>query len=86
MNNVIEETFDKLINNEYFNITVIELIRMVYNSKDVDEMEGNMKFYAQIIECVHNNDLKSVSIEEKEQFLIFHKSLMDIYNELNHKN
>lgn len=76
----IDLAFNKFI--EYrtqFNLTVIELIEMVNNASDADEMMGQMRFYAQIVECIQEGDLKSVSYEERKQFLIFHKSLLDLY-------
>lgn len=44
-------------------------------------LEGEMGFYARIVEAILNED-KSLSYDEKEQFLILHKSLIEVYNKL----
>ncbi len=82
MDKVLKENIDKSINRllekkTEFQITSIALIKMMH---DYGELDGEMGFYARIVEAILNED-KSLSYDEKEQFLILHKSLIEVYNE-----
>lgn len=83
MNNLIKENIDKSINRliekrTEFQMTSIALIEMLNGD---DECKGEMDFYWRICEAILNED-KSLSYDEKEQFLILHKSLIEVYNNL----
>ena len=82
MDKVLKGNIDKSINRllekkAEFQITSIALIKMMH---DDGKLEGEMGFYARIVEAILNED-KSLSYDEKEQFLILHKSLIEVYNE-----
>lgn len=82
MDKTLKENIDKSINRllekkTEFQITSIALIKMMH---DDGELEGEMGFYARIVEAILKED-KSLSYDEKEQFLILHKSLIEVYNE-----
>ena len=82
MDKILKENIDKSINRllekkAEFQITSIALIKMMH---DDGELEGETGFYARIVESILNED-KSLSYAEKEQFLILHKSLIEVYNE-----
>jgi hypothetical protein len=74
----IDLAIDKLIQNRTdFQITSVALIKMMH---DDGELQGELDFYWRICEAVLEDD-KSLSYDEKEQFLILHKSLVEVYNE-----
>jgi len=73
----IDEACMKLVENRVkTQLTSIELIRMMQSD---EECKQYRKFYATILEAILNED--EVSYPEKEQFLILHKSLLEVYRE-----
>ena len=73
----IDEACKKLVENRVkVQLTSIELIRMLQSD---DECRHYEKFYATILEAILNEE--EVGYPEKEQFLILHKSLIQVYNE-----
>ena len=83
MNNLTKENIDISINmliekRIEFQIVSIALIGMLNGD---DECKGEMEFYWRICEAILNDD-NSLSYDEKEQFLILHKSLIEVYNNL----
>ena len=83
MYNLTKENINNSINRliekrTAFQMTSISLIEMLH---DEEECKGEMDFYWRICEAILNED-KSLSYDEKEQFLILHKSLIEVYNNL----
>lgn len=75
----IDEACEKLVNNRTkTQLTSIELIKMLRSDEECKQYE---KFYATILEAILNEE--DVSYPEKEEFLILHKSLLDVYKEVN---
>ncbi len=73
----IDEACEKLIKNRVkTQLTSIELIRMMQSDEECKQYE---KFYATILEAILNEE--EVGYPEKEEFLILHKSLVDVYKE-----
>ena len=73
----IDEACDNLVNNRVkTQLTSIELIKMLRSDEDCKEYET---FYATILEAILNGE--RVDYPEKEEFLILHKSLLQVYNE-----
>ena len=78
---VIDEACAKLVNNRAkTQLTSIELIKMMRTDETCTEYQ---KFYASTLEAILNEE--NVSYEEKEQFLILHTSLIEVYKEINNK-
>lgn len=74
----IDEACKKLVNNRLkVQLTSIELIRMLKSDEECRQYET---FYATILEAILNEE--EVSYPEKEQFLILHKSLLEVYKEV----
>jgi len=73
----IDEACRKLVENRLkTQLTSIELIKMMQSDKECRQYE---KFYATILEAILNEE--EVGYPEKEQFLILHKSLVEVYKE-----
>lgn len=78
---VIDEACVKLVDNRVnVQLTSIELIKMMRTDETCNKYQ---KFYASILEAILNEE--NVSYEEKEQFLILHTSLIEVYKEINNK-
>lgn len=78
MNENIEKQINRLLEKRTeFQLTSINLIKMMVDSGDC---EGELQFYVRISEAILNEDI-SLSFDEKEQFLILHKVLIDIYKQ-----
>ncbi len=76
----VEYAFQQFSENRMqFQLTVIALIEMLMDAEDSKEMEGEMKWYAQIAECINEGTLDSVTYEEKKLFVAMHDSLIGIY-------
>lgn len=77
----IQNSIDSLKVHEItFKATFIEMIRFMVSSGDCEEYLG---FYTKIGNALQAEE--NVSNEEKKQFLIIHKSIIDIYNRINKK-
>lgn len=73
----IDEACEKLVENRVkTQLTSIELIRMLKSDEECRKYET---FYATILEAILNEE--KVGYPEKEQFLILHKSLLEVYRE-----
>lgn len=73
----IDEACIKLVENRAkTQLTSIELIRMLRSDEECKQYET---FYATILEAILNEE--EVGYPEKEQFLILHKSLLEVYKE-----
>ena len=73
----IDEACMKLVENRTkTQLTSIELIRMLRSDEECKQYE---RFYATILEAILNEE--EVGYPEKEQFLILHKSLIEVYKE-----
>ena len=71
----IDEACMKLVENRLkVQLTSIELIIMLKSDEECRQYET---FYATILEAILNEE--EVSYPEKEQFLILHKSLLEVY-------
>ena len=71
----IDESIQKLIDNRTkTQLTSIILIDML---KDDDECKHMAGWYAEILQAILDGD--RIDYPEKEEFLIFHKSLLDVY-------
>lgn len=73
----IDEACKKLVENRIkTQLTSIEIIRMLKSDEECRQYET---FYATILEAILNEE--EVGYPEKEQFLILHKSLLEVYKE-----
>ncbi|MGV6830265.1 MAG: hypothetical protein ACWA5P_01725 [bacterium] len=71
----IDEGWNKLIENEVkTKLTSIEIIKLLKSDK---ECKSYLKFYTTIIEAMFKGE--KVDYPEKEEFLILHKSLVEVY-------
>lgn len=73
----IDEACMKLVENRVkTQLTSIELIKMLRSDEECKQYET---FYATILEAILNEE--EVGYPEKEQFLILHKSFLEVYRQ-----
>ena len=83
MDKLTKENIDKSINRliekrTEFQVTAIAIIEMLNSD---EECKGENDFYWRVCEAILNED-KSLSYDEKEQFLILHKVLIEVFNDV----